>query len=167
METKLIIFDVDGVLTDSTILYDNNFNDLKIFNAKDGFFIKHICALAGIKTAILTGSESKIIAHRAKVLDISYLITGTFEKEAAYLKLKEKTGLKDEEIAYIGDDWFDWPAMKYVGYKGTPADGAAEIKDRVDFISTKKGGNGAAREFIESVLRKDKKFKKVYDVYFG
>ncbi len=163
---KLVILDVDGVLTDGRIGYDSKLDDIKFFNAKDGFFIKHICNKLGIEFAIISGGISKIVKHRAELLGINYVYTGFVEKEEAYLKLKKDLDLENDEIAYMGDDWFDWPAMKHAGLKASPADAAKEIRDKTDFTSSKDGGRGAVREFLEFILKRDNKFEEAKEFYF-
>ena len=166
MEIKLVILDVDGVLTDGRIGYDSKLDDIKFFNAKDGFFIKHICSHLGIEFAIISGGISKIVKHRAMLLGINYVYTGFVEKEEAYLKLKKDLGYDDNEIAYMGDDWFDWPAMKHAGFKAAPSDAAIEIIEKADFVSTNTGGRGAVREFLEIILKRDNKYEKAKQFYF-
>ncbi len=163
---KLVILDVDGVLTDGRIGYDSKLDDIKFFNAKDGFFIKHICNKLGIEFAIISGGISKIVKHRAELLGINYVYTGFVEKEEAYLKLKKDLDHQNEEIAYMGDDWFDWPAMKHAGLKAAPADAATEIIEKADFVSTKEGGRGAVREFLEFILKRDSKYEQALKLYF-
>lgn len=166
MKIKLVILDVDGVLTDGRIGYDSNLEDYKFFNAKDGFFIKHICSKLGIKFAIISGGISKIVKHRAELLGINYVYTGFVEKEEAYLKLKKDLDYQNEQIAYMGDDWFDWPAMRHAGIKATPKDAAKELIEKADFVSTKEGGRGAVREFLEMILKRDNKFEQAKKFYF-
>lgn len=166
-EIKLVILDVDGVLTDGRIIFDNEKRELKCFSAKDGFFIKHICRPLGLSFAIITGGDSPVVNKRAEMIGIEHVYRGYVEKETAYLELKKKLKLEDAEIAFMGDDWFDWPAMKHAGYKGAPADATKEIKERVDFIADKDGGKGAVREFLESILKRDNKFEKGFNIYFS
>lgn len=165
-EIKLIILDADGVLTNGQIGYDSDLKEIKFFNAKDGFAIKYFSKFADIKFAIITGGSGSMVKKRAEILDIEYVVSGCFEKEEQLFKLRDELNLTNEEIAYMGDDWFDWPAMKHAGFKGVPNDGTFEIKERADFVSSKNGGNGAVREFIEAILKRDGKFEEAKSQYF-
>ena len=158
-EIKLVILDVDGVMTDGKIYYGKDGELIKRFSAKDGFFIKHIAPSVGIEFAIITGGFGDIVKKRATVLGIKHVYSENVDKEEAYLQLKKKFSLSDEEIAYMGDDWFDWSAMKYAGLKCAPADADEEIKKRVDIVTKAEGGNGAVREFIYYILERDNKLE--------
>ena len=158
-EIKLVILDVDGVLTNGTVFYGADGESIKPFCVKDGFFIRHIAPSAGIELAIITGGFGEIVNKRAEVLGIDRIYAGYMDKEEPYMLLKKELSLSDEEIAYIGDDWFDWSAMKHAGLKGSPADADDEIKKRVDVVTKAKGGNGAVREFLQYILERDNKLE--------
>jgi len=163
---KLIILDIDGVLTDGKIIYTSAGEELKVFNAKDGFAVKHIGPENGIEFAIITGSSCPTVVRRAGFLNIQHIYTDSFEKAAAYQKIKSDLGLTDNQIAYMGDDWFDWPAMRFAGYKGAPADAAPEIIERADFVASAKGGNGAVREFIVEIVKRNGNYDAAISRYF-
>ena len=165
-EIKLVILDVDGVMTDGKIYYGTDGELIKRFSAKDGFFIKHVGPTAGIKFAIITGGFGDIVKKRADVLNIEYVYAENVDKEEAFFLLKDKLSLTDEEIAYMGDDWFDWSAMKYAGLKGAPSDADEEIKKRVDVVTKAKGGHGAVREFLHHIMERDNKLDKAKSKYF-
>ena len=156
---KLILLDVDGTLTDSGIYHGNNGEELKKFNVKDGYAIVNAQEL-GIEFGIITGKESELVRTRANELNIKYLYQGISEKTLILDEIMQITGLKKEEMAYMGDDLNDIKIMKKVGFSGTPLDGVNEAKIIADFVSTKNGGEGAVREFIETILKKDKLFQK-------
>ena len=156
---KLILLDVDGTLTDSGIYRGNNGEELKKFNVKDGYAIVNAQKL-GIEFGIITGKESELVKVRAEELNIKYLYQGKNEKTVILEEIMNFSGLQKEEIAYMGDDLNDVKIMKKVGFSGTPLDGANEVKIIADFISTKNGGEGAVREFIETILKKDNLFQK-------
>jgi len=158
-EIKLVILDVDGALTDGKVYYSSSGELIKPFCVKDGFFLKHVCPQMGLKFAIITGGFADIVIKRAEVMGIEEVQFGNVDKKQAYENLKIKYGLEDSEIAYFGDDWFDWSAMKYAGLKGAPSDAASEIKERADFVSISKAGKGAVREFLEFILKRDGKFE--------
>ena len=156
---KLILLDVDGTLTDSGIYHGNNGEELKKFNVKDGYAIVNAQEL-GIEFGIITGKESELVRTRANELNIKYLYQGISEMTLILDETMQITGLQKEEIAYMGDDLNDIKIMKKVGFSGTPLDGVNEAKIIADFVSTKNGGEGAVREFIETILKKDKLFQK-------
>ncbi|PID29414.1 MAG: 3-deoxy-D-manno-octulosonate 8-phosphate phosphatase [Candidatus Cloacimonadota bacterium] len=166
MGIKLIVLDVDGCLTDGKIYYHSTGDISKSFSAKDGFFIKHIMKPLGYKFAIITGGKSDIVNNRAKILDIDYVYCEAIDKQGKMEELISSLSLNKEEIAYFGDDWFDWPAMKLCGYKGTPKNGSDELKKRVDFISNLNGGEASVREFLKSILKKEKRYEEALSLYF-
>lgn len=149
---KAFIFDVDGVLSDGKIILDDNGIESKNFDIKDGFAVWSLTPL-GYKKAIITGSSSTLVEHRAKQLKMDYLFMGKLNKRQAYKDFKEQSSLRDEEICYIGDDLIDLPLLLQVGLSATPSNGVDEVKKRVDIVLSHKGGNGAVRELIELVLK--------------
>ncbi|MBN2790573.1 MAG: HAD hydrolase family protein [Candidatus Delongbacteria bacterium] len=162
---KLIIMDVDGVLTNGTVFYSSTGESIKLFCVRDGFFIKHVGPEAGLDFAIITGGFGEIVRTRAEVLGIDKIYAGHVDKESAYYEIKNSMDLEDEEIAYIGDDWFDWSAMQHAGLKAAPSDADPEILKRVDFVTKAVGGKGAVREFIYYILKRDNKLDTVKDRY--
>ena len=138
---KLILLDVDGTLTDGGIYLGNSGEELKKFNVKDGYAIVNAQKL-GIEFGIITGAKSELVSKRAEKLKIKYL----------YQDISEKTVILDEIMQITG--------LQKVGFSGTPLDGVNEAKIIADFVSTKNGGEGAVREFIETILKKDKLFQK-------
>ena len=158
-EIKLVILDVDGVMTDGMVYYGSGGEIMKPFSVKDGFFIRHVCPQAGIKFAVITGGFPDIVKKRAEVLEIEDVFFGHVDKSEAYRQVLDKHSLSDDEVAYFGDDWFDWSAMKFAGLKGAPSDAAPEIRERVDFVSVSASGQGAVREFLEFILKRDGKFE--------
>ncbi len=158
-EIKMVILDVDGALTDGMVYYSSNGELMKPFCVKDGFFLKHVCPEMGIKFSIISGGFAEIVKKRAEVLGIEDVHFGFVNKTDAYREIKAKYGLEDDEIAYFGDDWFDWSAMKYAGLKGAPSDASPEIKERADFVAKSRAGKGSVREFLEFILKRDGKFE--------
>lgn len=149
---QLIIFDVDGVLTDGGIYHKADGELFKPFHCRDGFGITlaHSC---GIKTAIITGRTSTITAYRAEELKISAVMQGQMNKRDAYKKLKAQFGLTDEEICYVADDVIDLPVFVQVGFRAAVGDAVAEVIERAHFVSNNSGGRGAVREIIEFILK--------------
>ena len=155
MTIKLAAFDVDGVLTDGSLTFDENGHEYKTFNAKDGQGIVNLNN-AGIITAIITARENDTVAHRAKNLNIKELHQGCKNKIAVLEKIMQKYNLKFEEVAYMGDDLPDICILEKVGLKGCPLDAVDEVKKIVNFISAKNGGRGAVREFCDYILKEGK-----------
>lgn len=151
---KLILLDVDGTLTDGGIYRGNNGEEMKKFNVKDGYSIVNAIKL-GIEFGIITGKESNLVKIRANELKIKYLYQGISDKVISLNEILQKTKLTKEEIAYIGDDLNDLHIMDKVGLTGAPKDAVSEILEKVDFVSNKNGGDGAVREFIEFILKKE------------
>ena len=155
---KLVLLDVDGTLTDGGIYRGNNGEELKRFNVKDGYAIVNAQKL-GIEFGIITGRRSELVEIRSNELKIKYLYQGIFEKTVILKEIMQKTGLKKEEIAYMGDDLNDILIMKQSGLTGAPKDATDEVIRIADFVSEKNGGSGAVREFVEYILKKDGKWE--------
>ena len=161
---KLIIFDVDGVLTNGKLYYGERGEFFKAFNCHDGFGITLVHKL-GIKTAIITGRESIYTAKRAEYLGISSVKQGYNNKRSAYKDIKAEFNLSDEEIAYIADDVIDLPVFVQVGLRAAVADATAEVKSLAHIITDNIGGNGAARDVIEFILKAQDKWAEVIKQY--
>ena len=161
---KLIIFDVDGVLTDGKLYYGDNGEIFKAFNCHDGFGITAAHKL-GLKTAIITGRDSKITSARAKYLGISVVKQGCMNKRTAYKEVKVEFNLTDEEIAYVADDVIDLPVFVQVGFRAAVADATSEVKDCAHFIADNIGGSGAARDAIEFILKAQGKWSELIRDY--
>jgi len=149
---KLTAFDVDGVLTDGSITYDENGTEYKTFNAKDGQGIVRLNE-AGIITAIITARDNGTVTHRAHNLKIKELHQGQKNKIAKLEELMEKYGISFDEVAYIGDDLPDICILEKVKLAACPADAVDEVKSVANWISSKNGGRGAVREFCDYILK--------------
>jgi 3-deoxy-D-manno-octulosonate 8-phosphate phosphatase (KDO 8-P phosphatase) len=161
---RAIIFDVDGVLTDGGIIYTSSGEELKRFNVKDGQIISHLHEMNFV-TGIITGRTSPIVEKRARELKIDFFSQGAKNKLTSYINFKEKFNLKDEEIAYIGDDIIDLPILLNCGFSGSPKDARDYIKTQVDFITPSKGGEGALRDFIDLILFSQNKLDNIIEYY--
>lgn len=150
---KLVAFDVDGVLTDGSLTFDENGHEYKTFNAKDGQGIVNLHK-AGIITAIITARNNGTVEHRAKNLNITELHQGSKNKIETLENIMKKYNINFEEIAYMGDDLPDICILEKVHWKGCPNDAVDEVKAVANFISTKNGGRGAVREFCDYILKK-------------
>ena len=149
---KLLALDVDGVLTDGSLNIGAEGELFKAFNARDGLGLS--CLLrSGVRVAIITGRKSAIIHRRAEELGITELYEGIKDKRKILADLAAAGGLGQEEIAYMGDDLNDLPALLYVGLACAPADAAPEVISASSFVAANNGGRGAVREAAESELR--------------
>jgi len=148
---KAVFFDVDGVLTDGGIVYDNNGLEYKRFNVKDGQIIKYLRA-KGVLTGVITGRDSKVVRNRCEELKIDLHYHGIHDKRATFLEILQERQLTAEQVAYIGDDLNDLPIVGRCGVAATPADGQAALKNRVDLVTRAKGGEGALRELADTIL---------------
>jgi 3-deoxy-D-manno-octulosonate 8-phosphate phosphatase (KDO 8-P phosphatase) len=137
-----------------------------VFNVRDGHGLK-LLQRAGIKVGIITGRSSEVVSRRAAELGIEILYQGAINKLKPYLEIIEKSGLKEEQIAYMGDDLIDLPVLRRVGFSATVADAAPEVKPLVDFVSTFAGGEGAVREICDLLLKATGHWDQVTARYFS
>jgi 3-deoxy-D-manno-octulosonate 8-phosphate phosphatase (KDO 8-P phosphatase) len=161
---KLLILDVDGVLTDGSIILDNDGNEFKSFNVRDGHGIKMLIR-AGIKVAIITGRHSKVVDRRARELGIAEVFQRCHIKTVAYEHLLEKFGVSDVEVAYVGDDIVDLSILRRVGLPVAVADAADEAKTAAGFVTANRGGRGAVREVCDLILKAQGKWASFLDEY--
>ncbi len=149
---KLLLLDVDGVLTDGGIILDNQGNELKAFHVRDGHGIK-MAQQAGIIVGIITGRKSEVVNIRARELGIQEVHQGTHDKISVYDSVIAKYGLRDNEVAYMGDDVVDLDIFKRAGMAVTVADADPAVRPFVDMTTKAAGGRGAVREFINIILK--------------
>lgn len=163
---KLIILDVDGVLTDGSLYFDNKGQEFKAFNSKDGHGIRLLLE-NGIEVAIITGRQSELVKHRAENLRISpeLVYQGYRDKIPAYQDLLLKTNFESSQIAYVGDDVIDLPIMSQVGFSIAVADANWFVKENADWTTTECGGKGAVREVCELILNAQGKLDALYSAY--
>lgn len=151
-EIKLVIFDVDGVLTDAGIYYTESGDEIKKFNAKDGLMIRRL-SKRNILTGIIShGLTNKVIARRAEVLNISHVEVSQTPKIDTLTKWCEQLNISPANICFIGDDVNDEEIIRAVGFSACPADAVDEVKNMVHVVLTKKGGEGCVRELIDLYL---------------
>lgn len=164
--TKLIILDVDGVMTDGSLFFDNQGQEFKAFNSKDGHGIRLLLE-NDIEVAIITGRESELVKHRANNLKLSpnLVYQGYRDKIPAFQDLLQKTGYKKEQIAYVGDDVIDLPIMHQVGFSIAVGDANWFVKDNADWVCNTNGGKGAVREVCELILKAQGKLDSLYNGY--
>ncbi len=164
-DIKLLILDVDGVLTDGSIILDNEGNEYKSFHVRDGHGVKMLIR-AGITVAIITGRYSKVVSRRARELGITEVFQKCFDKNAAFASLIEKYSLSEGEVAYVGDDIVDAPIMKRAGLPVTVADGDDELKKYALLVTVHRGGRGAVREVTDLILKSKGLWEKMFSEYF-
>lgn len=149
---RLVLMDVDGTLSDGRLYYTADWVEAKAFDVTDGFGISllHAC---GLKTGIVTGRESRIVAERARELEIEIVYQGRFQKDKILDRILKEQNLGDRQVAFIGDDLFDLPLLLRAGFSAAPADAHPEVRQRVHFVSRFGGGQGAVREIAELILK--------------
>lgn len=149
---RLLLLDVDGVLTDGRIIINDRGEETKAFHVRDGHGMK-LLQRAGVKIGIITGRSSRVVAHRMRELGIDMVIQGSKDKRVPFAQMLEQTGFAEEEIAYVGDDLVDLPVLRRVGFAATVADGCADLKEQVHYVTRCAGGCGAVREICEMILK--------------
>lgn len=150
-QIKAIVFDVDGVLTDGGIIYDNSGMEMKRFNVKDGQIISHL-KKAGFIVGAITGRNSQVVKNRCEELKLDFHYHGSSDKQVQYNTIKQNYMLEDQEIAYIGDDIIDLFILTTCGLSATPQDAREYMKKHVDIVTLSKGGHGALRDFADFIL---------------
>ncbi len=165
-QIRCFVLDVDGVLTDSRIYFTDDGKEMKAFNSKDGHGLKLIMR-AGITVAIITGRHSSALEHRARDLNITHVIQGSKDKKSALMELSQTLGIEPGEMAYMGDDVVDLPAMRLCGLSIAPADAVDMVKERSDIVTALPGGHGAVREAVEIILKRMDLFDTVMERYVG
>ncbi|MBM4168897.1 MAG: HAD-IIIA family hydrolase [Ignavibacteria bacterium] len=148
---RLLLLDVDGVLTDGGIYLSGDGDEMKKFNIRDGYGIAKI-QRAGVAVGIITGRTSPLVKRRAEELGIRELHQGVEDKMETYRRLKQKYDLEDASIAYIGDDEPDLDILRIVGFSAAPLDAAEPVRKAVHYVCAVKGGEGAVREVIDLIL---------------
>lgn len=148
---QAIVFDVDGVLTRGDLLYGAD-GELKVFDVQDGHGF-HLAREAGLKIALLSGRAGEALRKRAEDLHVDFLYEGVVQKGEALRELMAKLRVKASEVCYVGDDLVDLPALREAGFPVAVANAVAEVKERVAWVTVKRGGEGAVREVIEFVLK--------------
>ena len=163
---KLVIFDIDGVLTTGSLFIGDDGQEYKAFNSKDGHGLRMLQD-SGVEVAIITGRKSNVVAHRAKDLGISRVYQGKREKLPAYLELLEETGLNHEDIAYVGDDVVDLPVMSKVGFAICVQDGHPFVKKHSHWITDRNGGCGAGRDVCELIMESQGTLQTMLESYIS
>lgn len=163
-QIKLVIFDIDGVLTTGALFIGDDGQEYKAFNSKDGHGLRMLQD-GGVEVAILTGRKSNVVAHRAKDLGITRVYQGKRNKLPAYEELLTETGYSHEQIAYVGDDVVDLPVMSKVGLAISVQDAHVFVKQHSHWVTQNNGGCGAGREVCELILQAQGKLQAMLESY--
>jgi 3-deoxy-D-manno-octulosonate 8-phosphate phosphatase (KDO 8-P phosphatase) len=151
-DIRLLVLDVDGVLTDGTVAVNADGSETKFFNAQDGHGIR-LWRRAGLKIAVISGTISPAVTHRAEKLGADYVFQDCHYKLPVLQKLVEDLGLSPQQVACIGDDLPDLPMLRYVGFAAAVANAVDEVKQHANYVTSHPGGKGAVREVIELILK--------------
>ncbi len=163
-EIELLAMDVDGVLTDGTLIVHADGSESKCFNSLDGHGIV-MWKRAGLKVALVSGRASEPTLRRAEQLQIEHVFQDCHDKLPVFEKLLEQLGLPPEKAAYIGDDLTDLPLIRYVGFGVAVANAVDEVKHYADYVTARPGGRGAVREVIEHILKSSDKWRELMERY--
>ncbi len=150
-DIRLMLLDVDGVLTNGNLVYTGNSEESKAFNTQDGFGLR-LLQEAGIDVGVITARKSEVVARRANELKMRFIYQGMPNKREALKDIMKVSGLRPFEIAYMGDDWLDLVLLQQVGLAIAPANGVREVKEVAHFITERKGGEGAVRDACDLIL---------------
>jgi len=148
---RILMLDLDGVLTDGGMYFDASGQAMKRFDVKDGLGLVRLADM-GFPTAVVSGDKSAISAARCDVLRIKYVVLGRMDKETAVKELLEETGFPAESVVYVGDDISDLPALHMVGLGVAPADAVDEVREQADWVTQRPGGHGAVREVCDAIM---------------
>jgi len=163
---RLMIFDVDGVLTDGTLLYGPAGEEMKAFHSHDGLGLKMLAA-SGVACALLSGRRSAAVATRAAELGIVDVLQGVEDKLSAYQQLVQQKHLNLEQAGYMGDELVDLPVLTRCGFACAPREAPEAVRSRVHYVARAAAGRGAAREVCELVMRAQRTFERALKAYLG
>jgi 3-deoxy-D-manno-octulosonate 8-phosphate phosphatase (KDO 8-P phosphatase) len=149
---KMLILDVDGIMTDCRLWMDSNGQWKRIYSVRDGVGIKALIE-SGYQVAVITGATAEDVRSRVKMLGIQYLFEGALNKVPPFLELQKQSGIQPEEMAYMGDDHFDIPLLTAVQFSATVPDAMDEVIEAVQYITKRPAGNGAVREVCDFILK--------------
>jgi 3-deoxy-D-manno-octulosonate 8-phosphate phosphatase (KDO 8-P phosphatase) len=148
---RMLVMDVDGVLTDGSVLLDSEGRETNRFNTRDGLGLK-VWRRLGLHAGVITGRSSPAVVHRMRELGVEHVLLGADDKAAGIHEISRASGVEPGAMAYIGDDWPDLAALRLVGYPIAVADAPEEVRAAAAHVTTRAGGRGAVREAIEHLL---------------
>ena len=163
---KLVAFDIDGIMTDGRLYFSSLGDEIKAFNVKDGLGIK-LLRQSGVEVAIITGRSAELVNRRARDLKIEKLVQGREDKKIALQELLVKEGLQPQQVAYMGDDLPDLPAIRFAGLGVSVSDALPLVQQHADLITKNKGGDGAVRELCELIMQAQGTLDKVMEAYLS
>ena len=163
-DIEMLAMDVDGVLTDGTLIINGDGTESKSFNSLDGHGIR-MWQRAGLKVALISGRASEPTTLRAEQLQIEYVFQDCHHKLPVFEKLLDQLGLSPDKVAYIGDDVTDLPVIRCAGFGVTVANAVDEVKQYADYVTTRPGGSGAVREVIEYILKNSGRWQQLLNRY--
>lgn len=163
---KLVVSDVDGVLTDGSVILDADGREIKRFNILDGFAIR-AWLQAGSSFAVLSGRESLAVTRRCQELEIPHVLQGKGDKVPSYERLLDELSLQPEEVCFVGDDLPDLPLILRSGIGATVVNGAPEVQAHANWISTVRGGQGAVRELLVALLQTQGRWQAILERYLA
>lgn len=163
-DIRLLLLDVDGVLTNGSLLYTGGTEESKAFNTQDGFGLR-LLQEVGIDVGIITARKSEVVARRASELKMRFIYQGLPNKNEAFKDILKVTGLHPFEVAYMGDDWLDLVLLQQVGLAITPANAVPEVQEVAHFITRRIGGEGAVRDACDLILEAQNLTKELLQKY--
>ena len=161
---RMVLLDVDGVLTDGRLFMDSGGNEARCFHVRDGHGIR-MGQRAGLEFGIVSGRESRVVTDRAAELSITEVHQKIHDKVECVDRMLSRLGVRHEAVCFVGDDMIDIPVMRRVGLAAAPGDAAPEARDAAHFVAAANGGRGAVREVVELLLRASGKWEQVTDRY--
>jgi len=163
---RLLLLDVDGVLTDGSLIYSENGVESKSFNTQDGLGIR-LVQQAGVHVGLITARKSALVQKRAEELGLKYILQGIANKLEAFKDIIRQSGLKPYEVCYIGDDWIDLALLSRVGLAACPQNSVPEVMSSCHFVASRSGGQGAVRQVCDLVLRAKGIHEKLMQQFMG
>lgn len=161
---KLLLLDVDGVLTDGSLSYTGSGDEIKTFHSRDGFGIT-LVREAGVEVGLITARQSEALLRRARDLHLTHVYQGKRHKVEVFRQIIGELNLQPAEVAYMGDDWLDLSLLRQVGFSATVADGCFEVRQVVDYVTKAKGGQGAVREVCDLLVEAQGKRESLLAAY--
>jgi len=165
-EVKILLLDVDGVLTDGSLIYSHEGQESKAFNTQDGFGLR-LLQEAGMELGVITARSSEAVARRCANLKMRYVYQGAGSKLTAYQEILKQSGCRPFEVAYMGDDWLDLGLITRVGFSVAPANAVAEVREAAHYTTENSGGKGAVRELCNLILEAKGRYQELLQSYMN